>query len=356
MPSVTRTSSHTPNISPSDAAQAATEFKPKVRTCHLLSVWRKNSPEQVTNLVQALREAEERDNKQYLPKNFPTKPPYKFDQKLVAAVTEFQENHNLTVDGVVGQQTWAALMGAPNPRAIPPGTDWLEDWLKLREAERFNWNDGFVSELPPGFQLGTLPNLPNVNSVPMFRQGDERWGDRTLGNSSNLRAKGCAVVASAMALSAITNKEIRPDLLDAHLDAANGYSGNNLRWEKAAQFAGAYHQRHHSVDLRRLDDELNARRPVVLGVDYKNDGGIDHWITVKAKAKDSKGNDVYIANDPATGQEVHLYNINGKLMSFTRGGISKYEAKGMVTFSLPNQPPANELLLAVREGRSKNPV
>jgi len=173
------------------------------------------------------------------------------------------------------------------------------------------------------------------DGTPMFRQGDAQWGGRRLGTSSSLAAAGCAMVSTAMAMSKITGKVINPGELDAHLDKNGGYSGNGLIWGKAAQMAGLGASKQ-AFNAENINKQIDAGRPVVIGVDYKagsNGGanGTDHWIAVTHR----KG-DTYFANDPATGKEVALKMQNGRLS----GGPSNYKSTGeLVTFSGGNPRP-----------------
>jgi predicted chitinase/LysM repeat protein len=175
----------------------------------------------------------------------------------------------------------------------------------------------------------------SADGTPMFRQGDAQWGGRTLGTSSSLAAAGCAMTSTAMAMSKITGKVINPGELDAHLDKNGGYSGNGLIWGKAAQMAGLGASKQ-AFNAENINKQIDAGRPVVIGVDYKagsNGGanGTDHWVTVTHR----KG-DTYFANDPATGKEIALKMQNGRLS----GGPSNYKSTGeLVTFSGGNPRP-----------------
>jgi predicted chitinase/LysM repeat protein len=173
------------------------------------------------------------------------------------------------------------------------------------------------------------------DGTPMFRQGDAQWGGRTLGTSSSISAAGCAMTSTAMAMSKISGKVINPGELDAHLDKHGGYSGNGLIWGKAAQMAGLGASKT-AFSAANINKQIDAGRPVVVGVDYhagSNGGanGTDHWIAVTHR----KG-DTYFANDPATGKEIALKMQNGRLT----GGPKNYRSTGeLVTFSGGNPHP-----------------
>jgi predicted chitinase len=175
----------------------------------------------------------------------------------------------------------------------------------------------------------------SADGTPIFRQGDPQWGGRTLGTSSSLSAAGCAMTSTAMAISKITGKVINPGELDAYLDKNGGYSGNGLIWGQAAKMGGLGASKP-GWSMENINKQIDAGRPVVIGVDYKagsNGGanGTDHWVAVTHR----KG-DTYYANDPATGKEIALQLKGGKLV----GGPSNYKSTGeLVTFSGGNPRP-----------------
>lgn len=296
-----------------------------VASKHLLSVRRANDPGQVKEL-KALLHA-----KGYDVGEVGDKDPGVFDKKVLAAVAEFQADNNLTKDGVVGQQTWTALLDVPGAAQVPPGNAWLVDWARLLESR----GDAFVpTEAPPDIDLrADLGPRNATDGVPMFSQGDPRWGGRIMRSSSVLQARGCAVSSMAMALSGATGKEINPGQLDAYLDKHGGYDRkNNLQWAVAGQAVGMKASRVTRATLTDIENKLAANRPVVLGVDYKakdkDKPGAEHWITVTGTAMDTKGQKVFLANDPATGGVIRLYpNKQGGLNSYD-GGMGDYRSTG----------------------------
>ncbi|WP_224240637.1 glucosaminidase domain-containing protein [Hyalangium gracile] len=176
------------------------------------------------------------------------------------------------------------------------------------------------------------------DGTPIFKQGDAAWGGRTLGSSSSLSAAGCAMTSTAMAISKISGKTINPGQLDQFLDKNGGYSGNALVWDKAAQAAGL-HASKPGWSMDTINKQIDAGRPVVVGVDYKSgsgggSNGTDHWITVTGRGQEG-GKPVYYANDPATGKQITLRQEGNRLV----GGPSGYKTTGeLVTFSGGNPP------------------
>lgn len=288
---------------------------------HLLSVRRANNPAQVLEL-KALLKAKGYD--------VGDASSGKFDEKVLAAVAQFQADNNLTKDGVVGQQTWAALLGVPGASKVPPGNDWLTEWNKILKAQ----GDRFVeTAAPSGIDLRAGLTPENATKAPMFRQGDPAWGNRVMFNNALLRAKGCAITSLAMALSGATGKDINPKQLDEFLDKYQGYDvNNNVVWSVAGRAADVGINRVQNGSLDQIKASLEQKRPVVLGVDYKNSKSTDHWVAVTDMAIDMNGKTVFLANDPATGEVIRLYPNNQGGLSSYDGGMGNYRSTGDMAF------------------------
>jgi LysM domain/Peptidase_C39 like family/Transglycosylase SLT domain len=175
----------------------------------------------------------------------------------------------------------------------------------------------------------------SADGTPMFKQGDKEWGSRTLGTGLSVGGQGCAMTATAMAISKISGKTINPGQLDATLDKNNGYAGNGLKWDVAAKAAGLGHQKP-AWSLETINKQVDAGRPVVVGVDYRagsggGANGTDHYVTITGREKGANGKSVYLANDPATGKQFKFHEVGGKLVSDykARNGRS-YETTGVL--------------------------
>lgn len=173
----------------------------------------------------------------------------------------------------------------------------------------------------------------SADGTPIFRQGDAAWGARILGDDSSIASAGCAMTSVAMALSKISGRTITPAQLDAYLDKNGGYAGDGLIWGQAASMIGAGASKP-GWSLSAINGQIDAGRPVVIGVDYKagsNGGsnGTDHWITITGRGT-VNGRPVYYANDPATGQQITLRQEGNRLV----GGPKNYRSTGeLVVFS-----------------------
>ncbi|HVZ39420.1 MAG TPA: DUF4157 domain-containing protein [Candidatus Kapabacteria bacterium] len=170
----------------------------------------------------------------------------------------------------------------------------------------------------PGGTTSTSP-------VPIYKQGDRQWGSRTLGKSETISSAGCAMTAMAMAVSAISGKQINPMQKDQYLDTHGGYSGDLIIWEKAAQ-AGGLHATKHGFDLAVIDQSLAAGKPCVISVN-----GRGHWVTVIGKHQES-GHAVYTIHDPATGKETNMDSDGTKLVG-RAGDYSRKSASDVITLS-----------------------
>ena len=233
-----------------------------------------------------------------------------FGPRTESALKRFQSRHGVQATGYFGPQTRAALTKAlGNPSAAAPAP-------------------------PPS---SSSSNTDLRNGTPLYRQGDPRWGSRTLGRNYTIASAGCAMTATAMAISKISGRPINPGELDAYLDRNGGYSGDGLYWDKAAHARGLHASRP-GWSLSTIDANLKAGRPVVIGVDYKagsggGANGTDHWITIVGRKTDNSGRVVYIAHDPANGGVMYLNASGGRLQGKTSSGKNYRSTGCLVTFS-----------------------
>ncbi|MBI3185501.1 MAG: C39 family peptidase [Myxococcales bacterium] len=188
--------------------------------------------------------------------------------------------------------------------------------------------DGFAGAGEPQLRL-------SADGTPIYAQSDPRWGSRTLGKELTISAAGCAMTATAMAISKISGDPINPKELDAYLDRRKGYSGDALDWHKAAAARGMKTSRER-WSLDTIDSNLEQGRPVVVGVDYKPGSaggarGTDHWICITSKGVDDRGRTYYSANDPGTGKVITLYpDTKGRLLGDGKDALGKYKSTGQL--------------------------
>jgi hypothetical protein len=168
-----------------------------------------------------------------------------------------------------------------------------------------------------------VPFPTSSDGTPRYKQGDSDWGGRPLGDGApepvSVSLKGCAMTSVAMALSKLSGETITPKVLDAFLDSHNGYLKNDIKWA----VAGKVTEQPISLDkkttwnLDTINAELAAGRPVVIGVDYKDDPKTDHWVCLTRR--ESGPPERYYANDPASGEEIRfLRQPNGTLLEETQ--------------------------------------
>lgn len=199
------------------------------------------------------------------------------------AVKAFQKKIKIMVDGIVGPQTWKALMSEPCEAPPPLPEIW---------------------PVPEGAVLVTYSG----KTVPFFTQFDCAWGSRSLGTASRTLAQaGCAITSVAMVLK-FYGREMDPGKLDAYLDSHSGYSGNSVVWAtalKAGEKAGSPKltvTQHNFSDKSKFPETLDSRLaknwPTVAQIDYGDDSDSagDHFVVVVGRSNDG----YYVINDPGT--------------------------------------------------------
>ena len=142
--------------------------------------------------------------------------------------------------------------------------------------------------------------------VPIFAQGDRRWGADPLGTSpGTLHAEGCAVSSAAMVLASY-GIDTDPGRLNRFLTQHGGYVGQGiLIWEKAAEFAPGRCEKAYEDDpsFARIDGNLLRGNPVIVRIRFP--GGITHFVVIAGKT----GLD-YLIRDPGAGAARGLYPLS----------------------------------------------
>lgn len=199
-------------------------------------------------------------------------------------------------------------------------------------------------------------SFPSRDGVPLFNQADAAWGTRRLGGAGevgaksrdSIKAQGCAITASAMAVSALSGRTITPQQMDAYLDQNKGYSGNAVKFGLVGGITGGQppitaQRKRGTLTADGIDQQLAAGRPVLVGVNWRtqNVKTPDHWLTVTGRNADGS----YRANDPNGGSQITLRR-NGDSLVSTRadGAPHDYRFSGQgVTFSggTPVRPRGN---------------
>lgn len=200
----------------------------------------------------------------------------------------------------------------------------------------------------PKFSDKNHPEFPTRDGYPEYKQGDSAWNRETMpGKDNHIGNKGCAISSVAMALSGITGQTITPADMNRYMKEIGGYSGASIsKWEAMGKMCKppVDVKRHHGENFTpdKVDKELAAGRPVVMGVDYKegsgknrhagHDGKTDHWILITGKNPDG----TYRANDPATGKTLTLHRTKDGHLEADQpaGNGAKYITTGeAATFS-----------------------
>ncbi|PTL81580.1 LysM peptidoglycan-binding domain-containing protein [Vitiosangium sp. GDMCC 1.1324] len=266
---------------------------------------------------------------------------------------KLREGQALVVPG--GQTRPEARPSQPRPEARPASSP------VTAERQR----DSFAPVEAPRTEGGTRTWTDPANSdrsfssrdgVPRFNQADAAWASRRLGGTGevgsasrdSIRAKGCAITASAMAVSALSGRTITPREMDAHLDRNGGYSGNAVNFGQVGGVTGG-EPRITATRMRGnltadgIDQQLDAGRPVLVGVNWRtnNTATPDHWVTITGRNADGS----YRANDPNGGREITLRRDgNGLVSTRADGAPHDYRFSGQgVTFAggRPVRPQGN---------------
>ncbi|HYI00977.1 peptidoglycan-binding protein [Hyalangium sp.] len=251
-------------------------------------------------------------------------------------VIEWQKAHKLDPDGIVGPLTWKALTApSGSPKKDTPSQDTpLVGTTEFIKAGR---------------------TFPSRDGYPLYAQGydsttgkNETWGSIVIASASgkNVSQIGCAMTAVTMALSGITGKAITPDEMAAFMKKNKGFGtgGDIQSWDLMGKLVTPEVDLVRLLDVKadKIDQELDAGRPVIVHVDYstkvngtregKYDGTGDHWFLVTGRTQAK----VYQANDPAGGKLITLHRMpDGRLEADT---VTKYGTKyrtvgNAVTFS-----------------------
>ena len=144
----------------------------------------------------------------------------------------------------------------------------------------------FISSLGGATILGNKTKCDGWDCY--YNQRDSQWGNKFIGNSDSSMAEyGCLVTSMAM-ITSHYGKSLTPGDIAGSSSPFFGSTAYMLQGTWTVNGVTTTRTRLGS-SLSNIDDELNAGRPVIVGI-Y---GGPDHFLVIKAKK-----NGEYIMNDP----------------------------------------------------------
>jgi hypothetical protein len=168
--------------------------------------------------------------------------------------------------------------------------EWEAEWKKLGPIEATG-----------GMFFRTRLEL----QVPLFRQGDKRWGDEILASGpATIAQEGCAVSSAAMVLASY-GIDTDPGRLNKALVENDGFEKASwLRWEKAAEVTGNVAEKVYEdlPSYELIDRNLLALNPVIVRLRHTN--GTTHFVVIAGK----DGYD-YLTQDPGAGGSKGLYPL-----------------------------------------------
>ena len=189
--------------------------------------------------------------------------------------------------------------------------------------------------------------FPTSNGYPLYAQWknsatgkvEDKWASLPMG-SDNVGNIGCAMTSVTMAVSGISGQSVTPDEMNRFMNKIDGFTsgGGIQRWDRMGELVKPQIKvtRRSGIDAKKIDQELDAGRPVVVQVDYYqkkdkkrisgHDGVGDHWILITGRSPDNR----YMANDPAGGKVITLHRtVDGKLEGDSAD--NKYNTKYLTT-------------------------
>ncbi len=224
-----------------------------------------------------------------------------FGPKTDAALRKFQEQAGLSPDGRFARQT---LLNMQTHQAFDPAGSW--DPRKLASTTGRNPSNvaPHVEDPVPtgGVRAGDLARAeearrrgaqPTGNNGQEIRLNSPWFSQYDRANVEGAGDSACYRAVRAMGRAAGVN--IPPGTGD-RIQVATGEDANGAVRTTPDRTAAA---------RRYIDSELEAGRPVAIGVSHKNadynqDGITDHFVLVNGRGVDEQGRQYYTYNDPAT--------------------------------------------------------
>lgn len=141
-----------------------------------------------------------------------------------------------------------------------------------------------------------------LNITPLA-QRDTRWKDYKLGTSNEtIGNQGCLITCATM-MCRYFGIDIDPAVMNVWLKANGGYQNTNwFVWDSLNKLDKriAHNKRFEYAALDKIDEQLQAGKPVIINVDWNPATTVidQHWVLVVGKVGGS-----YIINDPWYGTQ-----------------------------------------------------
>jgi hypothetical protein len=183
---------------------------------------------------------------------------------------------------------------------------------------------------------GALPHTGRPGGVPIPALAQTDYPTTKLGTGRfTIGSSGCFLTSLTMASCQLHGtKKLNPLIANELVKKNNGFSGSALELDRALPALGLKKLLRREMTsgnranlIRRLDNALAAKRPVIMGVDFQKgsssgESGADHFIIVFG----TRGS-YYRAIDPLGGRLVELEKTSAGL---TYAGVSGHKISEML--------------------------
>lgn len=184
-----------------------------------------------------------------------------FNASLKAVVTSYQKKKNLSADGIVGKQAWAAITAEAITIKSGSKGKWVRIWQEIIEATvdgvfgaktkaktktyqaangltqdgivgKNTWAKAFAVATTSGATTNTTTTGTNTTKPVDYKQYDSKWAkvvytqNNTYDRSQTIKSSGCGPTSAADVVATFWDKSITPVELAAY-SVSRGYRTKN---------------------------------------------------------------------------------------------------------------------------------